>query len=254
MGVYALTGGASGIGAALKSQLEARGDRVISVDIKEGDIVADLSTREGRDAAVAGIRERAPEGLDGFIPCAGLPPVAKPLSLIAKVNYFAVVDMVEGLRDLIARKRGSILIVSSNSASMIESDDPFVKACLAGDEAAACEHVETCHGYTAYTGSKRAIALWMRRNVADYAAGGVRMNAIAPGITQTPLAERIYADEELGEAIKSSGEMIPWGSVAQPPQIANVMRFLLSEESDFICGVVYFVDGGTDAVLRPDTF
>ena len=55
------------IGAALKGQLLAQGGEVISVDIQEGDIVADLSTREGRQAAVNGIREWAPQGLDGFI-------------------------------------------------------------------------------------------------------------------------------------------------------------------------------------------
>ena len=79
MGIYAMTGGATGIGAELKSQLLAAGHEVISVDIKEGDVIADLSTAEGRQAAVDGVRERAPDGLDGFIPCAGLPPVARPL-------------------------------------------------------------------------------------------------------------------------------------------------------------------------------
>ena len=254
MAVYAMTGGATGIGAELKRQLLQQGHQVISVDIKEGDIIADLSTGEGRQAAVDGIRELAPDGLDGFIPCAGLPPVAKPLSLIAQVNYFAVVATVEGLRDLIARKRGSVLLVASNSAPMIGTDDPFVQACLGGDEAAACAGVETRDGHTAYAGSKRAITIWMRRNVVEYAAAGVRMNAVAPGITMTPLTEQVYADEELGEVMKQFGEMVPWGGTAQPEQIANVMRFMLSEEADFVCGSIFFVDGGSDAMLRSDDF
>src|SRR5690554_2095516 len=98
MALYAMTGGATGIGAELRQQLTARGDQVISVDIKEGDVIADLSTAEGRAAAVAGVTELAPDGLDGFIACAGLPPIARPLSLIAQVNYFAVVATVEGLK------------------------------------------------------------------------------------------------------------------------------------------------------------
>lgn len=254
MAVYAMTGGATGIGAELKRQLRQQGHQVISVDIKEGDIIADLSTGEGRQAAVDGIRELAPHGLDGFIPCAGLPPVAKPLSLIAQVNYFAVVATVEGLRDLIAKKRGSVLLVASNSAPMIGTDDPFVQACLEGDEAAACAEIETRDGHTAYAGSKRAITIWMRRNVVEYAGGGVRMNAVAPGITMTPLTEQVYADEELGQAMKQFGEMVPWGGTAQPEQIANVMRFMLSEEADFVCGSIFFVDGGSDAMLRSDDF
>jgi NAD(P)-dependent dehydrogenase (short-subunit alcohol dehydrogenase family) len=249
-----MTGGATGIGAELKRQLRQQGHQVISVDIKEGDIIADLSIGEGRQAAVDGIRELAPHGLDGFIPCAGLPPVAKPLSLIAQVNYFAVVATVEGLRDLIAKKRGSVLLVASNSAPMIGTDDPFVQACLEGDEAAACAEIETRDGHTAYAGSKRAITIWMRRNVVEYAGGGVRMNAVAPGITMTPLTEQVYADEELGQAMKQFGEMVPWGGTAQPEQIANVMRFMLSEEADFVCGSIFFVDGGSDAMLRSDDF
>ncbi|WP_162846078.1 SDR family oxidoreductase [Seongchinamella sediminis] len=254
MGLYAMTGGATGIGAALKEQLLAAGHEVISVDIKEGDVIADLSTAEGREAAIAGIRERAPEGLEGFIACAGLPPVARPLSLIAQVNYFAVVATVEGVKDLVAMRRGTVLIVASNSAPMISREDPFVEACLAGDEAAACAHVETRDGQTAYGGSKRAITAWMRRNVVPYARAGVRMNAVAPGITQTPLSDQVMADDELGPAIQEFGKMVPWGGTAQPAQIANVMRFLLSEESDFVCGSVFFVDGGSDAMLRSDEF
>ena len=254
MGIYAMTGGATGIGAELKSQLLAAGHEVISVDIKEGDVIAGLSTAEGREAAIDGVRERAPAGLDGFIPCAGLPPVAKPLSLVAQVNYFAVVATVEGLKDLVAKKRGTVLIVASNSAPMMPKDDEFVTLCLSGDEAAACAHIETRDGHTAYAGSKRAISAWMRRNVVAYAAEGVRLNAVAPGITQTPLSEKVMEDEELGQAMQEFGKMVPWGGTAQPAQIANVMRFMLSEEADFICGSVVFVDGGSDAMLRSDDF
>jgi NAD(P)-dependent dehydrogenase (short-subunit alcohol dehydrogenase family) len=254
MGTYAMTGGATGIGAELKRQLLEQGHEVISVDIKEGDIIADLSTAQGRQAAIDGVRERAPDGLDGFIPCAGLPPVAKPLSLIARVNYFGVVATVEGLRDLIAKKRGSVLIVASNSAPMVTNEDPYVQACLAGDEAAACADIDGRDGHTAYAGSKRAITVWMRRNVVEYAAAGVRLNAVAPGITMTPLTEQVLADEELGEVMKQFGEMVPWGGTAQPAQIANVMRFMLSPEADFVCGAIFFVDGGSDAMLRSDDF
>jgi len=252
MATYAMTGGATGIGAALKEQLREQGDTVIVVDIKEGDVVADLSSPEGRQAAVAGVRELAPEGLDGFIPCAGLGSHIKPPTLIAQVNFFAVIETIEGLRDLVAKKNGSILLVSSNSAPMIENDNPFVQACLAGDEAAA---MEACtDGHTGYAGSKRAITLWMRRNVAEYAGGGVRMNAVAPGITMTAMTEEISQDEEFGEAIKQFAEITPVGGSAQPEQIASAMRYLLSPEANFICGSILFVDGGTDAMMRPDIF
>ena len=55
----------------------------------------------------------------------------------------------------------------------------------------ACAHLETRDGHTAYAGSKRALTVWMRRNVTAYAGGDVRLNAVAPGITRTPLSERV---------------------------------------------------------------
>ncbi len=251
---FAMTGGATGIGGALREQLTADGHKVISVDIKEGDIIADLSSAEGRQAAIDGVHEMAPEGLDGFIPCAGLPPVAKPLSLIARVNYFAVIATIEGMRDLLEKKKGSVLLVSSNSAPMVPTDDPYVQACLAGDEDGACADIDGRDGHTAYAGSKRAITIWMRRNVVDYASSGIRMNAVAPGITMTPLTERVFADEELGQVMQEFGDSVPLGATAQPQQIASVMRFLLSDAANFVCGSVFFVDGGSDAMLRTDDF
>lgn len=254
MRTYAITGGATGIGAELRRQLTAAGHRVISVDIKEGDIVADLATAAGRRAAVGGVRDLAPDGLDGFIPCAGLPPVAKPFSLIARVNYFAVVATVEGLRDLLEKKRGGVLFVSSNSAPMIATGDAFVQACLVGDEEAACAGIDSRDGQTAYAGSKRAVTIWMRRHVVEYAAAGVRLNAVAPGITMTPLTERVMADAEYGPAIREFGNLVPVARNGQPADIANVMRFMLSDEAAYLCGSVFFVDGGSDAMLRPDDF
>jgi NAD(P)-dependent dehydrogenase (short-subunit alcohol dehydrogenase family) len=252
MAIYAMTGGATGIGAALKEQLRSRNDTVVVVDIKDGDIIADLSTQEGRRAAVDGIIDATPEGLDGFIACAGLGSHIQPPGLIARVNYFAVVETIAGLRDHVARKNGSILLVSSNSAPMIDNDNDFVQKCLAGDEAAA---VEACSdGHTAYAGSKRAITLWMRRSVNEYARAGVRMNAVAPGITETPMTAEIKQDEKFGEAISQFAEITPVGGSAEPGQIADAMRFLLSPEASFVCGAVLFVDGGTDAMLRPDAF
>ncbi|MGD9021785.1 MAG: SDR family oxidoreductase, partial [Lysobacterales bacterium] len=164
------------------------------------------------------------------------------------------VDTVEGLKDLVAKKRGCVLIVSSNSAPMIATGDPFVQACLGGDEGIACAEVETRDGHTAYAGSKRAVSVWMRRNVVAYARDGVRLNAVAPGITMTPLTEQVLADEKLGRVMKEFGETVPWGGTAQPAQIANVMRFMLSAQADFVCGSVFFVDGGSDAMLRNDDF
>ncbi|WP_101759707.1 SDR family oxidoreductase [Oceanicoccus sp. KOV_DT_Chl] len=254
MGIYAMTGGATGIGAAVKEQLRAGGNTVIVVDIKDADIIADLSTEAGRQSAIDGIRAAAAEGLDGFIPCAGLGPNVNPYSLISKVNYFAVVATVEGVKDLIAKKRGALVLISSNSASMPGMNENYIDLLLAGDEAGASSLIDTLDGHSAYAGSKCALTRWMRRNTAAYAAEGIRMNAVAPGFTQTPLTEKVMADETLGAVIKEFNESIPVGRSGQPVDIANVICFMLSPASSFVCGSVFFVDGGHDAMLRPDQF
>lgn len=255
MSCYAMTGGATGIGAALREQLVADGHQVISVDIKAGDVIADLSTPEGRETAIAGVRELAPEaGLDGLIVCAGLPPVA-PLAKIAAVNYFGAVAVAEGLKDLVAKRRGTVLLVSSNSAPMMPAETPFVQACLSGDEAEAIRVLEEANqGQVGYAGSKRALTTWMRRNVVAWAKAGVRLNAVAPGITQTPLTQEVMSNPDYRDAMTQFADMVPWGGTAEPGQIASVMRFMLSEAAGFVCGAVFFVDGGSDAMLRPDSF
>jgi NAD(P)-dependent dehydrogenase (short-subunit alcohol dehydrogenase family) len=122
VGIYALSGGASGIGAAIKQQLQRAGHRVIVVDRVDADIVADLACSDGRHAAVAAVAASAPQGLDGFVACAGVGPNTADPRLIALINYFGSVELVAGLRPLVASKGGAMVLISSNSASMGPDD------------------------------------------------------------------------------------------------------------------------------------
>lgn len=254
MRIVAITGGATGIGAAIRRQLLAESCRVIMVDIRNADIEADLSTPEGRQKAIDGIRAAAPEGLDGFVPCAGLGPHVKPHSRVTRVNYFGALATLEGVRDLLITRQGSAVLISSNSASMPGLDQRYLALLKAGDEAAACAHIDTLDGHNAYAGGKFALTCWMRRHSAAWAADGVRMNAVAPGITRTPLTDTATQDADFGEAMKAFAASVPVGRVGEPDDIAQAVCFLLSPQAAFICGSVLFVDGGHDAMLRPDTF
>src|SRR2546430_16726742 len=99
MGVLAVTGAASGIGAASVARLTAGGDRVITVDVRDADVVADLGTRDGRAAAIAGIADRADGALDGLVTCAGLGPLpGRPGPTILAVDHFGTVRPPHGLR------------------------------------------------------------------------------------------------------------------------------------------------------------
>ena len=98
MSTYAMTGGATGIGAAIRQRLLGEGHEVIVVDLKDADIIADLSTAEGRQAAVEAVKNAAPEGLDGLVTCAGLGSNVPNHPLITQVNYYGTVELIEGLR------------------------------------------------------------------------------------------------------------------------------------------------------------
>jgi len=255
MSKFAITGGARGIGLALRDLLISEGYDVLTIDLSEGDVSADLSNIDGRKKAVDAIKKWAPKGLKGYIPCAGLPPVAKPIEKIPSVNFFSAVETIECLRDLLSMDAGSALLVTSNSAPMLSHDDPFVLGCLAGDEAKAVAQIRSiADGHIAYVGSKRALAMWMRQNVVTYAKLGIRLNAIAPGITQTGLTKQVYNDPKLGQAMRDFEKSVPAGGATTPDKIASVMHFLLGESAQFIYGAVFFVDGGSDAMLRPEHF
>src|SRR6186997_1330302 len=94
---YAVTGAASGMGRAVAEKLTAAGHTVIDVDIVDATVRADLSTPAGRREAAAEVLERSGGRLDGAVMAAGLGPAPdrdRP-RLIAEVNYFGVVELLE---------------------------------------------------------------------------------------------------------------------------------------------------------------
>jgi len=253
MGVIAVTGSASGIGAATRARLERGGQQVIGVDRRDAEVIADLSTAAGRAAAVAGVRERAGERLDGLVACAGIGPQAADHPAIVSTNYFGAVAILAGLRDrLAAAVHAAAVAVSSNSSTLPGMDGALVEACLADDETRARRLAVDLGGTPVYAGAKLALARWVRRVAPDWARDGIRLNAVAPGATLTPLLADGLEHPLLGRAIRDYP--IPTGGFGTPDQVAAVIAFLLGPDAAFCCGGVFFVDGGSDALARPDAY
>ena len=254
MGIYCVTGGASGIGAGIVARLRENQHDVLTMDLRDADIKADLATDDGRANAIAGIREAAPAGLDGFVPCAGIGPHVQPISLIPSVNFFGAVSLTEALLPDLAKRKGSVVMISSNSSRMGDADPVFVEKLLEGDEAGAKAYIADKDGQTAYGHGKFALSVWMRRNAARFVADGVRINAVAPGYVTTALTDAGGEDPVFGPAMAAFVESIPVGRPGVPEDIAHAVAWLLSDEASFVCGSVLFADGGHDAMLRSDSY
>src|SRR5690606_22097621 len=131
----------------------------------------------------------------------------------------------------------------------------LVDACLAGDEPAARVLAEKHGDAFTYAATKTAVARYVRRNApsAEWAGAGVRLNAIAPGATLTPLLQSGLDSDEFGPLIRAFP--VPTGGFGTPEQVAFWIDMLLTGEgAPFVCGAVFFVDGGTDAMVRPDAW
>ena len=257
MNPIVVTGSASGIGAATCEALRATGKAIIGVDIRDADILADLSTPAGRQAAVEDVLARCGGALDGLVCCAGLGPTVSPLSKIAAVNYFGATAFLEGLFEaLIQGSESAAVVVSSNSISLVEEtwrDSALFQAFMADDEALALQLADEVEmGQVVYGGSKFALTCRVRELAGTWGSAGVRLNAVAPGVVQTPLLQAGLDDPRFGQAIRNF--VPPLGRRAEPAEIAELIGFLMSPRAGYMHGGVYFIDGGIDAQLRPQYF
>jgi NAD(P)-dependent dehydrogenase (short-subunit alcohol dehydrogenase family) len=243
------------MGAATAARLVADGHRVIGVDQRDADVVADLSSRDGRDAAIAGVGDASGGALDGLVTFAGLGPVpGRSGALLTSVNYFGSVEILIGLRPLLANGTDAAAVAISSNSTTCQPGIPqdLVDACVAGDEELAREIGEATGSINAYPATKIGIARFVRRNAPtdDWIGSGIRLNAIAPGLIDTPLTAEGFADPEMKPLLE--GFPIPVGRPGRPEEIAILVDYLLSPLAGFFCGSILFCDGGTDALLRPD--
>jgi NAD(P)-dependent dehydrogenase (short-subunit alcohol dehydrogenase family) len=176
------------------------------------------------------------------VTCAGLAGLpGRAGSLLAAVNYFGTVDVLEGLRPLLG-PGGSAVAISSNSTTVqpaVPAD--LVEACLHHDEELSARIADARGSLVTYPATKLAVAHWVRRHATgpDWAGSGM---------IDTPMVAGLRADAKAGPMLDMLP--IPAGRPGRPEEIAAVVDLLLGPDGSFFCGSVVFCDGGSDALLR----
>jgi NAD(P)-dependent dehydrogenase (short-subunit alcohol dehydrogenase family) len=249
MATIAITGSSGGIGRATADRLRTDGHQVIGVDVRDAEVVADLSTAGGRRAMVREVDELCGGVLDGLVVGAGIR--REEGAPVVSVNYFGAVATMVGLRPMLEHgTSASVVAISSNAATTQPGYAlDIAEWCLADDEPRA-RLAANEDGPSAYAATKLALALWVRRQATthDWSGVGIRLNAIAPGFIDTPLTEGQW------DAVSALDRVYPMpaGRPGRAEEVAGLLAYLLSPEAAYFAGSVLVMDGGTEAALRPD--
>lgn len=249
----AITGAASGMGASLVARLRARSTRVIGIDLAATDVVTDLATAKGRQRCVDGVAEQSGGRLDGLVTCAGLSGhCGRPGSDVVSVDYFGSVEVLSGLRPLLAQGRSAAVAISSIGAAVhpqLELD--LVAACLDGDEEKARALADVAGPPLSYVAAKLALIRWIRLNATtrEWIGSGVTLNTVAPGLVDTPMVTEALRTADGRNVVDNFG--VPAGRAGAPGEVAALVDFLLGAEARYIVGAVMIIDGGKEAAARP---
>lgn len=250
--LVAVSGSASGVGAALVALLRERGDTVIGVDRNEAEVQADLSTPDGRAAAVDAVLARTGGKLDAVVASAGLTG-GDPA--VVKVNFFGAVELLDGLRPALAASSAPRAAVVSSISSTQPFDAELLAACLDRDEeravARAGQVTADGRGSQVYSSSKVALSQWVRATSVrdDWARAGIPLNAVAPGVVLTPMTEGLFEDEAM-KAVMDRAVPMPLNGYSGPEVIAKALAWFVSVDNTHATGQVLFVDGGAEAINR----
>jgi NAD(P)-dependent dehydrogenase (short-subunit alcohol dehydrogenase family) len=225
---------------------------VVGVDLRDADVVADLSAPKGRSAAVTGVLDTTDGRVDAVVACAG----TSSLSVLdVRVNFFGVADFLDGLQPALAGAPTPRVAITSSISATQPYDADVVAACDDRDEVRAVALAEKAvaegRGNQLYASSKRAITHWIRRTAVTeaWAGAGIALNGVGPGVVVTPMTEQLRASEE-GVAMINKAVPSRLGGWMGPEVVADALVWLVRPENTHITAQLLFVDGGAEAVVR----
>jgi meso-butanediol dehydrogenase / (S,S)-butanediol dehydrogenase / diacetyl reductase len=239
-----VTGGGSGIGRAASLRFAAEGAAVLVADVTGADaetVAAEVAASGGRALAMAvdvtdlgqvtAMVDRAVSAFGGVD------------VLLCAAGVLAFGDVVETEPDVWDR----VLAVNLTGAYLCARTVIPSMVALGGGSIVTISSSTGAHdaapGTAAYVASKGGVAMLTKAMAVDHAAAGVRVNAIAPGPTATPMLQAVMSRDEL----RAFGQALPIGRLAEPAELAAAALFLASDDASYVTGAVFAVDGGQTA-------
>lgn len=243
--VIVVTGGSSGIGAAVVRRFVNEGATVEVLDrhpqpLAHNTIVVDLNDPASISRAV----EQLPPSVDVLCNVAGVAGSEAP-GLVMGVNFLGL----RHLTDLIADRMnvgGCVVSVASTAGWNWRTHlDEVTKLVRTPDFAAGADlaRAMALDGYNAYVRSKEAVIVWTSHAAQQY-RGRLRINSVSPGQVETPLLASFY--ESMGHDELDPLTELAGGRNAQPDEIAAVVQFLASADATWVNGTDVVVDGGAE--------
>ena len=239
--VYAVVGATGGIGAALSRRLAARGAKLflgardeaklsaLGAELNAASQNVDATVVEQVDAFIA--QAIATYGkLDGVVNCVG--------SLLLKPAHITTIEewdftIRQNLNSAFYLLRAATKVMQSRGGSIVLLSSAAARTGVANHEAIAA--------------AKAGVIGLTLSAAASYAARGIRVNCVAPGLIATPLTARITGNEA---SVKASAAMHALGRIGAPEDVASAIDWLLDSQNSWVTGQVIGVDGGL-ATVRP---
>jgi NAD(P)-dependent dehydrogenase (short-subunit alcohol dehydrogenase family) len=228
-----VTGAGSGVGRATAQRLADEGATVIAVDLDEAGLDETCRGREPAiSATVVDVRDPAAADLieahavDTLVNAAGVLRRDTPLehSLAAWTETLDI-NLKAAFR--LSREFAWLHIEAASAGAIVN--------------VASVESFTALPGHAAYTASKAGLLMLTKAFALELAEHGIRVNAIAPGVTSTGMNVELRRDPERAQRLL---EPIPMGRFAEPREQAAAIAFLASDDASYITGATLAVDGG----------